>query len=68
MKNKNKAVFIDRDGTINEEVQYLANLQDFKLLSGIGEAIKLLNENGFKIECTQRECGILTFLAKVVIL
>lgn len=58
MKNKNKAVFIDRDGTINEEVQYLANLQDFKLLSGIGEAIKLLNENGFKVIVITNQAGV----------
>lgn len=58
MRNRNKAVFIDRDGTINEEVQYLANLQDFKLVPGVGEAIKLLNEDEFKVIVVTNQAGV----------
>jgi D-glycero-D-manno-heptose 1,7-bisphosphate phosphatase len=38
------AVFLDRDGTINEEVNYLDQADDLRLIQGAGEAIHLLNE------------------------
>ncbi len=44
---KQRAVFIDRDGTINKEVGFLNSIDDFELLEGADEAIKLLNENGY---------------------
>jgi D-glycero-D-manno-heptose 1,7-bisphosphate phosphatase len=45
----NKAVFLDRDGTVNEEVGYLADLSKLRLIPGAGAAIKRLNETGFKV-------------------
>ena len=33
-----KVVFLDRDGTINEEVHYLYRPEDFKFLPGVPEA------------------------------
>ena len=41
-----RAVFLDRDGTINEEVHYLSDPAEVHLLPGIGEAIRRLNEAG----------------------
>lgn len=41
------AAFLDRDGVICEYVDYLHKLSDFKLRTKVGEAIRLLNENGF---------------------
>lgn len=38
-----RAAFIDRDGTINEDTDYLADPADVRLLPGAGEAIRLLN-------------------------
>jgi histidinol-phosphate phosphatase family protein len=38
------AVFLDRDGTINEEVEYLDDPQDLCLIPGVAEAIRLLNQ------------------------
>lgn len=40
---KGKAVFIDRDGTINEEVNHLSDINLFKLIPKSDEAIKLFN-------------------------
>jgi len=45
--NKQKAIFLDRDGTINEYVGYLKNEADFKLLPKVSEAIKLINQSGY---------------------
>ena len=42
-------VFLDRDGTINEEVNYLHRPEDLRLLPGAAQAIRLWNENGFRV-------------------
>lgn len=44
---KKPAAFLDRDGVICEYVDNLHKLSDFKLRPQVGEAIKLLNDNGF---------------------
>ncbi|MBI6545547.1 MAG: HAD family hydrolase [Cyanobacteria bacterium NC_groundwater_1444_Ag_S-0.65um_54_12] len=40
------AVFLDRDGTINEEAGYIRDLNDFRLISGAASAIRRLNRAG----------------------
>jgi D-glycero-D-manno-heptose 1,7-bisphosphate phosphatase len=54
---KYPAVFLDRDGTINEEVGYLNDLSRLKLLPGVGEALKLLKDNGFKLIVITNQSG-----------
>lgn len=44
----NIAVFLDRDGVINEEVDLLYRADQLRLLPGAGEAIRRLNERGIK--------------------
>lgn len=46
-KNKQKAVFLDRDGTINKYVGFLRNIDDFELIDGVAEAIKKINASGY---------------------
>ena len=46
-KTQKRAIFLDRDGTINEEVNHLSNQDQFKLLKGVGEAISKINSAGF---------------------
>lgn len=45
--NKQKAIFLDRDGTINKYVGFLRNIDDFELIDGVSEAIKLINQSGY---------------------
>ena len=45
----NRAVFLDRDGTINEEVGHLDHESDLALIEGAAEGIALLKDAGFKI-------------------
>ena len=45
--NKQKAIFLDRDGTINKYVGFLRNIDDFELLNGVSEAIKKINASGY---------------------
>ena len=47
LKNKQKAIFIDRDGTINIYKGFLRNIDDFELINGVAEAIKKINDSGF---------------------
>lgn len=42
-----KAVFLDRDGTINKEVDVLRDVKQLRILSGAAKAIKLINNLGF---------------------
>ena len=47
LSNKQKAVFLDRDGTINKYVGFLRNIDDFELIDGVTEAIKKINQSGY---------------------
>ncbi len=47
LKNKQKAVFLDRDGTINKYVGFLRNIDEFELLDGVADAIKKINASGY---------------------
>lgn len=47
LKQKQKAVFLDRDGTINKYVGFLRNIDDFELLPGVAGAIKSINASGY---------------------
>lgn len=59
IKNQtNSAVFIDRDGTINEDVGYLDSPDGLRLLSGSAEAIKKLNRHGFKVIVVSNQSGV----------
>lgn len=54
----NRAVFIDRDGTIAKDVPYCSRPEDFELLPGAAEGIKLLKENGFLVIIITNQSGI----------
>ena len=47
LKNKQKAVFLDRDGTINKYVGFLRNIDEFELIDGVADAIKKINASGY---------------------
>lgn len=47
LKNKQKAIFLDRDGTINKYVGFLRKEEEFELLPGVAEAVKKINESGY---------------------
>ncbi len=47
LSNKQKAVFLDRDGTINKYVGFLRNIDEFELLDGVCEAVKEINKSGY---------------------
>lgn len=47
LRNKQKAIFLDRDGTINKYVGFLRNETEFELLPNAAEAIKMINKSGW---------------------
>ncbi len=47
LSNKQKAIFLDRDGTINKYVGFLRNIDDFQLLPNVGKAIRLINSSSY---------------------
>lgn len=49
LKNKQKAIFLDRDGTINKYVGFLRNINEFELLDGVADAIRTMNEAGYLV-------------------
>lgn len=53
-----KVIFLDRDGTINEEVNYLHRPEDLVILPGVPEAIRRLREAGFRIVVVTNQAGI----------
>ncbi len=47
LKNKQKAIFLDRDGTINKYKGFLRDIDKFELIDGVTEAIKRINTSGY---------------------
>lgn len=47
LSNKQRAIFLDRDGTINVYKGFLRNIDDFELINGVAEAIKRINDSGY---------------------
>lgn len=54
----NRAVFLDRDGTMAADVPYCSRPEDFRLFPGTAPAIRLLNEHGFKVIVITNQSGV----------
>jgi D,D-heptose 1,7-bisphosphate phosphatase len=53
-----QAVFLDRDGTITEEVGYLDRMEKLQLIPGAAEAIRLINKSGMKSVVITNQSGV----------
>jgi D-glycero-D-manno-heptose 1,7-bisphosphate phosphatase len=53
-----KVIFLDRDGVINQEVNYLYKRKDFKFIDGIFEACKVFQLLGYKLIVVTNQSGI----------
>lgn len=54
----NKAVFLDRDGTINEEVGYLSRLEDLHVFPTVPESVRIIKEMGFLAVLVTNQSGV----------
>lgn len=55
---KRKTVFLDRDGTINTEKNYLYRIEDFEFIHKAPEAIAKLNEYGYRVIVVTNQAGV----------
>ncbi len=55
---KKPAVFIDRDGTINEQMGYINHVSRFILLPGAAESVRLLNGHGYLAIVVSNQSGV----------
>ncbi|WP_228126428.1 D-glycero-beta-D-manno-heptose 1,7-bisphosphate 7-phosphatase [Candidatus Marinarcus aquaticus] len=53
-----KAIFIDRDGVINVEKNYLYKIEDFEFIEGVFEALKSFQTLGYKLFIITNQSGI----------
>lgn len=47
LSNRQKAVFLDRDGTLNKSVGFLTRIEQMELLPSVCEAIRIINNSGY---------------------
>jgi D-glycero-D-manno-heptose 1,7-bisphosphate phosphatase len=58
MISKSPAVFVDRDGTIMEDVNYCSDPKQVRIFPGTREALRCLKSNGFKLIIITNQSGI----------
>lgn len=56
--NRNRAVFLDRDGTLNQDVGYTYKVEDLRVLDNVVEGLRLISEMGFRLVITANQSGI----------
>ncbi len=56
--SKKNAVFLDRDGTINEQMGYVNHISRFVLLPGVPEAIRMFNERSIPAVVVTNQSGL----------
>ena len=54
----NKALFLDRDGVINEDAGYVCEIEDFKFIDGIFDALREFTGAGYKLFVVTNQSGI----------
>lgn len=54
----NKAIFLDRDGTINADHGYVHKIDDFQFIEGVGKALKQLQDKGYLLVLVTNQSGI----------
>ncbi len=58
MTGLRRAVFLDRDGVVNEDTGYLYRKEDLRFLPGVPEAIGMLNRAGFLVIVVTNQSGV----------
>lgn len=60
----NKAIFLDRDGVINKERGFTHRLEDFEILPGLIDALKLFKQKGYLLIVVSNQSGVAQNLYK----
>ena len=55
---RRRAVFVDRDGTLNPDLHYLSDPARVEVFRGVAEGIRLLRDHGYLVVCVTNQSGI----------
>ncbi len=58
MESENKAVFLDRDGVLIEDVHYLSKLEQVSIYEDVPKSLSLLKKKGFKLILISNQSGV----------
>lgn len=58
MRDNNRVIFLDRDGTINAEDGYITRIEQLRLYEGTIEALKILKSMGYRIVIVSNQAGV----------
>jgi D-glycero-D-manno-heptose 1,7-bisphosphate phosphatase len=53
-----RALFVDRDGTLNPDLRYLKDAERLELFEGVGEALRAARARGWEIVCVTNQSGV----------
>lgn len=53
-----RALFVDRDGTLNPDLHYLKDADRLELFRGVGPALRLVRERGWLVVCVTNQSGV----------
>ena len=57
-RSTHRAVFVDRDGTLNPDLVYLKEADGLELFRGVGDGVRWLRQHGFRVICVTNQSGI----------
>jgi histidinol-phosphate phosphatase family protein len=57
-RSKNKSIFLDRDGTLNEDVDFISRVEDLHVFPFAKQALEILKAAGFKLVVVTNQSGI----------
>lgn len=52
------AIFLDRDGTLNVDTHYLIRFEDFQVIPGVEEALKIMQDQGYQLFVVSNQSGV----------
>ncbi|HTZ61467.1 MAG TPA: HAD family hydrolase [Thermoplasmata archaeon] len=55
---RRRALFTDRDGTLNPDLHYLKDADRLELFRGVGRAVALAHRHGFVVICVTNQSGV----------
>jgi D-glycero-D-manno-heptose 1,7-bisphosphate phosphatase len=58
MEPSRKAVFLDRDGTLNKDTSYLIDFEHFELLPGVENALHIFQDLGYRLFVVSNQSGV----------
>ena len=53
-----RALFVDRDGTLNPDLHYLKDAERLELFRGVGNALSLAHDHGYLLVCITNQSGV----------